>query len=568
MSDRIHSPSSGWLDDILLPFSPPKVGDKVGPYVLAEELGSGAYGKVFRAVQPETGRIVAIKVPHFGIDFSRIDLGLHERLGDSVAAVCKIKDVPDGSGCIVMEYCPGPTLRDVLVELATAKRKLPSKALLRLAKALLRAVADIHREDVYHYDLKPGNIVVSTQRRVRRDSAETGGRETAGDVVEHLARGKKPRIHILDLGLAGVSAPTIEEGTLRYRPPESFAPGSKSLGRWDVFSLGVILHELLFGRPPSCVRPEEGLQRPDLRALPACGPVWDYCLRRSLSSDPSLRFPDARRMLVALSPIAPVRRVVDWRSFGLSFLPAIILGGAICGISVSFHNINLGMLALITLLIISSRLYEFLSNRSRANEGYFRIDTGEIITPFESQFSRSPILTVLTAALIYQLFENVCGFALGQLSPIDSSKPISGADIDNMAVAMQAYRAVIIPYVAYYVTLRSTRHALLHIYAAVFISHLTSLVGQYLIFPYATGNAFADYSFWQSVLIIGSFQAGLLICALPLVLMGWWIGKRRRHEFLLLRGFRLLPKKDKNTLIEIASKVFVDSRRVSKDNKV
>jgi len=208
-------------------------------------------GEVLEAVQEPIGRRVAVKVLHrkyaqepqvtarFFNEARAVNLIDHP----GVVQVSDYGQMPDGTAYLVMELLKGDTLSQ---RIKRGPLSLPE--IMRLARQVSAALAAAHEKNVFHRDLKPDNIML-----VPEQDAETPGRE---------------RVKILDFGIAKVmageegspkTATDIVMGTPRYMAPEQCRGGGTVDGKSDVYSLGVLLYELLAGRPPFTGPPGEVL---------------------------------------------------------------------------------------------------------------------------------------------------------------------------------------------------------------------------------------------------------------------------------------------------------------------
>jgi len=213
-------------------------GTEIGRYQVRRVLGQGAFGVVYLADDPELGRPVAIKVQRPGRFASQADAERFLAEARSAArlnhpGIVTVYDVAhNADGCyIVMEYVQGRTLED-----AMRSEPMPLAEGIALLARVVDALHYAHKRGFVHRDLKPGNILID----------------------EHGCP------HVTDFGLA-VSEDTQRlqagqvAGTPAYMSPEQVRGETHRLdGRSDIWSLGVILYELLAGRPP--FRPENVME--------------------------------------------------------------------------------------------------------------------------------------------------------------------------------------------------------------------------------------------------------------------------------------------------------------------
>jgi eukaryotic-like serine/threonine-protein kinase len=212
------------------PFLMPDQKVLAGRYELEEVLGHGGMAEVFLGTDRVLGRRIAIKVlaDRFARDSSFV--ARFRREAQSAAAlnhpnVVSVFDTgsDDGTHFIVMEYVRGKTLSDVIREDAPL---MPERAA-EIAEGVAQALAFAHRGGIIHRDVKPGNIML------------TG----TGDVK------------VMDFGIARATASesltqtATVLGTATYFSPEQ-AQGEPVDARSDIYSLGIVLYEMLTGQPP------------------------------------------------------------------------------------------------------------------------------------------------------------------------------------------------------------------------------------------------------------------------------------------------------------------------------
>jgi serine/threonine protein kinase len=212
-----------------------------GEYRIIERIGAGGMGSVYKAEQPSMKRLVAIKVlhPRFA---SREDLvsrfrrearAMSQLSHPNTARVYKFGQLPDGAAYFVMDYMEGKNLAHVV---RTEGAMDPDRAI-NVMIQVCGALDEAHRAGIIHRDLKPENIFLTTQ----------GG---AADFPK-----------VLDFGLAKVSEKQMGRGSMMltqqgmvFGTPEFMSPeqtqGDTLDRRSDIYSLGLILYELLTGKLP------------------------------------------------------------------------------------------------------------------------------------------------------------------------------------------------------------------------------------------------------------------------------------------------------------------------------
>lgn len=224
--------------------------ERIGPYRPTQRLGEGGFGVVYRAEQAEPiKREVAVKVLRPGLGTPEVLSRFRDERqylaqldhGD-IVKVFDAGVTDDGTAYLVMEYVEGEPATDFAAGLRTADRLL-------LFARICRAVHAVHQRGVIHRDLKPSNIIVR------------GG---TGE--------EAPRFRIIDFGIAAaaeradrdaVTAVGAPLGTPRYASPEQVRGDAGVDTRTDVYSLGMILCEMLTGKLPRS--PREKVDTPAYR---------------------------------------------------------------------------------------------------------------------------------------------------------------------------------------------------------------------------------------------------------------------------------------------------------------
>jgi len=256
-------------------------GEKLGPYILEALIGAGGMGEVYRARDSRLHRLVAIKIcrEEFSARF--------EREAQTVAAlnhpnICTLHDI--GPNYLVMELVEGKTLAERI-----AQRTLMPIDAVRIARQITEALEAAHGKGIIHRDLKPANIKVAPSGVVK----------------------------VLDFGLAKITeglavtadAPTVTRqpatldgvllGTVPYMSPEQ-AEGLPVDHRTDLWSLGIVLYEMLAQRPPFDGSTAQRiilniLQRPT-PSLPGVPPELQRIVDRCLQKDRPSRYPSAESL--------------------------------------------------------------------------------------------------------------------------------------------------------------------------------------------------------------------------------------------------------------------------------
>ena len=208
---------------------------KLGRYEVVSELGKGAMGVVYLAKDPVIGRLVAIKtIRSSGAGDEEDTQEFRERFvreaqtagilsHPNIVTIHDIGEDPETqTSFIAMEYIEGKNLKMLLAE----KTKFPYEQISEMVAEVAEALDYAHRKGIIHRDVKPANIIITTDRKVK----------------------------ITDFGIAKIASSNLTTtgqflGTPNYMSPEQVS-GSPVDGRSDLFSLGVVLYELLTSRKP------------------------------------------------------------------------------------------------------------------------------------------------------------------------------------------------------------------------------------------------------------------------------------------------------------------------------
>ncbi len=208
--------------------------NRIGKYELISRLGRGGMGEVYKAFHPQLQRYVAIKVLLTG---SETDAEFIARFQNEAMAVARLRhphivqvfdfDIDGDKPYMVMEFIEGETLAQRMTRYHKEGKRLPIDEVVRLFQQLCSAVDYAHKQGMLHRDIKPANVILNQQN----------------DAI------------LTDFGLAkisgvsGLTASGTVVGTPHYMSPEQ-GQGQPMDARSDVYSLSVILYEMLAGKVP------------------------------------------------------------------------------------------------------------------------------------------------------------------------------------------------------------------------------------------------------------------------------------------------------------------------------
>lgn len=260
-------------------------------YELEKTLGDGGMGAVYRARQRSSaGRLVALKrvrVPGDPDLLARIRREAEILVALDHPHIIRIHEfVPDEGGiAIAMQYAPGGSLADRLA----AQGCLDAASVVAFAVPIAQALASAHRRGVLHRDIKPGNILFTSD-----------GEPLLSDFG--IARWKVT---------ARLTQTGVQLGTAEYLDPE-VADGAPPDERSDIYSLGLVCYEALTGSPPyTGPTPLAVLRAADLgaytrlaQAAPDCPAALARAVERAMARKRQDRFANATELVAALRPVA------------------------------------------------------------------------------------------------------------------------------------------------------------------------------------------------------------------------------------------------------------------------
>jgi serine/threonine-protein kinase len=260
-------------------------GTQVDSYRIDAPIAKSGMATIFRATDTRDGRTVALKIPHPDMEADPILSDRFKREAE-IGARLRHPNVMEVYGgdrrsriYMVMEWCHGRLLRKILDE-----GRMPQDRAIRIAIEVLKALDYIHTNGVVHRDLKPENIMV--------------------DDDDH--------IKLIDFGIAGDTASrrlTYANFTAMLGTPDYIAPeqvkGKRGDGRTDLYSMGVILYEMLTGKLPfSGPSPLAAMNDrllnhplPPSVADPSISPQLQEIIYRALERDPKNRYATAKEFI-------------------------------------------------------------------------------------------------------------------------------------------------------------------------------------------------------------------------------------------------------------------------------
>ena len=268
-----------------------------GRYRVGPRIARGGMATVYEATDLRLDRVCALKVMHAGLGDADDFADRFVREARSAARlshphVVGVFDQGDDDGTLflAMEYIPGHTLRDLIRKEAPMA---PSKAL-SLLDPMLSALAAAHQVGMVHRDVKPENVLLADDGRVK--VADFGLARAVSTETQHTSGG-------------------VLIGTVSYLSPELVVDG-RADARADVYATGVVLYEMLTGRKPH--EGDSAIQvaykhvhddvPPPSRLVPGLPPYVDALVARATARDPDRRPADAR---VLLHQVRRVRAALD-----------------------------------------------------------------------------------------------------------------------------------------------------------------------------------------------------------------------------------------------------------------
>ena len=242
-------------------------------YEILEVIGKGGMGTVYKARQISLDRIVAIKVLARELASDKDFIERFDREASALAKLSHPNIVPiidkgahEGVYYFVMDFVQGTTLRDLL-----RGNRLPQEDTIKITVQVCRAIANAHAHGVIHRDMKPENVLLDGEQNVR--IVDFG----LADIVGHQTWGT-----LTGSGMA--------MGTAHYMAPEQRRDAKRVDRRADIYSMGIMIYEMLTGEIPA------GHFKKPSEHTPGVSPAFDRIVIRCLQMGPDDRYQTAEEL--------------------------------------------------------------------------------------------------------------------------------------------------------------------------------------------------------------------------------------------------------------------------------
>lgn len=269
------------------------IGKTLGKVQIGDLIARGGMAEVYHGKHTTLDRDVAVKIMRDHLD----DPDTRARFEREARVIANLRhpnivqlfdyELVHGQPCIIMELIPGASLGGYLKSLHKHNKKLPLDMAVRLLTALASAMDYAHGQNIVHRDIKPANILLRTQNGIINPE------EPLPDDVEPV---------LTDFGLVRLLDSSIQtstgtvSGTPAYMSPEQ-ARGDKVDHKSDIYSLGVVLYEMLAGAVPFDAESSFGVLMKHLNEppppIPGISPDLQTVIDRALAKDPALRYNSA-----------------------------------------------------------------------------------------------------------------------------------------------------------------------------------------------------------------------------------------------------------------------------------
>lgn len=263
----------------------------IGRYRVEDKIGSGGMGAVYKCRHPDSNIVVAVKV----ITYAEMDDVLLRRFEQEIAATCRLNHPNIVRGLdygrygefpfLVMEFVDGESLGDRIGR----EWRVPEAEVIPIIVQTAQALDYIHRRGIIHRDIKPDNILISSEGKVK--ITDMGLIKNTG----------------MDLNLTGLATGL---GTPNFMAPEQFSDAKAADARCDIYSLGASLYMALAGELPFDAKTDlailkrkltDDLTGKKLQMAPNVSPTVEAAIRKAVKSDPEQRFATMSEFIEALT---------------------------------------------------------------------------------------------------------------------------------------------------------------------------------------------------------------------------------------------------------------------------
>ncbi|MCB9457397.1 MAG: serine/threonine protein kinase [Anaerolineaceae bacterium] len=291
------------------------IGRKLGDYSIVDVLGHGGMARVYRGYDAKLDRYAAVKVIDSTLMVGQDPEEYRARFLKEARAIARLRhpnivgiyqfDQSDTLYYMAMSFIEGKDLRHVLKNFSRSQTLMPHGQVLAIAQDMAAALDYAHRQDVIHRDVKPSNIMVTPD----------------GEAV------------LTDFGLAlNRSEGTIGNtfGSAYYIAPEQALSSAQSVPQSDLYSLGVVLYEMLAGQMPFnepspmnvALKHLNELPPPPSSFNPALSPEIDAVLLKVLEKDPTQRYASGKLLADALKQALGIQDNDDTYRLNVMWLPS------------------------------------------------------------------------------------------------------------------------------------------------------------------------------------------------------------------------------------------------------